>query len=646
MEADAANRERVEAICAEAETYKRMYPVLWDNFDAHAWFDQANAAWWDETEYWRVNGLKSQEEFTALLFGEYMQTGVWQGYAESLTGPCPPSWVEKEDYLVFPGDRVYEPENWAKVLKLRAQAESGVLLPEEGRDWAEGSPGECYETALVRLKYAANAATAFRVELIRKTIEETGGEPGAMQEAEKHGNEAPEVGQALLAAGKAFSAAESGWNDQNRGRDVLAHRLAIEKYRAYLAYHPAYVEDWGRGIIPAVDALAMPLEEFFDTPFMDRLSTVDRAAVERSIYDYWDFYLEQRNRISVYLDGGVLLMDALPQVRDQRTMVPIRAIAEALGAEVEWVPDAGQVILKRAGSTVVMTLGSTIAMVDGRPIKMDVAPYADQNRTYIPVRYISEFFGQTVAWDQDDRRVDIREDKSEYEKTNLEAWAKPMGALLALTGGGDPALFGGDGRAPHPNAAKTQLVEPVTVARQVLGGDWDVPDRESLLAAVEEIMAGGHNAEFLDSAEEVKGMSALQVRQRASMMDKVDRYMWPQTKALWDKWGKKKGILAWDLCRVSSLAQWGYTAGYLTYAEALELIEPAAARLCKSFSSWEEVYENFLDGYHWCVREDMTDREVWDTELGMTYLALRAAVNVSSIFDDGLFEAGVVGLKK
>ena len=127
-----------------------------------------------------------------------MQTGVWQGYVESLTGPAAPSWVEEEDYLIFPGDPVYEPENWQRILTLRWQAESGALLPQEGRDWAEGSPGECYETALVRLKYAQNAAGAFRGELIRKTIEETGGEPGAMQETGKHGNEAPEVGQALL----------------------------------------------------------------------------------------------------------------------------------------------------------------------------------------------------------------------------------------------------------------------------------------------------------------------------------------------------------------------------------------------------------------------------------------------------------------
>lgn len=637
-----ANRLRVEAICAEVEVYKRLYPGLWDNFAPHAWFVQGNSAWWDEETYWRVNGLQSEEEFAALLFGEYMQTGVWQGYVESLTGPAAPSWVEEEDYLIFPGDPVYEPENWQRILTLRWQAESGALLPEEGRDWAEGSPGQCYETALVRLKYAENTSGAAVAAELRKTSVETGGVPEAMEEAVKRGKAAPEVGQALLSAGKAFSAAESGWIDQSRGKDALAHRLAIEKYRAYLAYHPAYVEDWGRGVIPALDALGMAVEEFFDAPFMDRLSAQDRSAVEQSIYDYWSFYLEQRNMIAVYLDGAVLLMDTLPQVKEQRTMVPIRAVAEALGADVEWNGEANRVTLTRAGKTVVMVLGSTVAMVDGKPVKMDVAPYAEQNRTYIPVRYVSEFFGQTVSWDQEERRVDISEDKSHWADTNVEAWAKPMGALLSLLDQGDPATFGGWPRASHPNARKTTLVEPAKLCRDILREDWGIDSREALLAELEDIRAGANNQAFLENARKVKDMTAAQARAYAKG-NEVDKYMWPQTRALWKKWGREKGIAAWDLCRGSALAQWGYTAGYLAYDEAMDIVSASARELCKTFSSWDEVYENCADGYYWCVREDMTDTDVWESGFGTAYLAMKATLELKEIFDNSLFEAGVMG---
>lgn len=635
-----SNRLRVEAICAEVETYRRMYPGLWENFDADAWFVQGNAAWWSQEEYWKVNGLRAQEEFVALLFGEYMQTGVGQNYAESLTGPSAPSWVAEEDYLVFPGDPVYQPENWKRISTLRAQAESGALLPDEGREWAAGSPGECYETALIRLKYASNAANAAAGAELKKAVAETGGEPGAVAEAEKRGKLAPEVGEALLSAGKAFSAAESGWIDQNRGKDTLAHALAVEKYRAYLAYHPAYVDNWGRGIVPALDALAMPLEEFFDTPFMTRLSAQDRAAVEQSIYGYWEFYLEQRSLISVYVDGGVLLMDTLPQVKEQRTMVPIRAVAEALGADVKWVEGSDQVVMTRAGRTVVMAFGSTVAMVDGAPVKMDVAPYADQNRTYIPVRYVSEFFGQKVEWEQEKRRVDIYEDKSAWADTNVEAWAKPMGALLSLLSGGEPAIFGGWPRSPHPNSRNTALVEPVKQCREALESEWGIDRREELLSEIGDVRSGGENERFLENARKVKDMTAAQAKAYARG-NEVDKYMWPQTRNLWKKWGSEKGILAWDLCRSVYLAQWGYTAGYLTYGEAMDIAAASAQKLAKIFSSWDEVYENFSDGYYWCAREDMTDTDTWDSDFGMTYQAMRATVELTNIFDDQLFEIGV-----
>lgn len=528
------------------------------------------------------------------------------------TAPAPPSWVAAEEYLTFPGDAVYEPENWAEVEKLRQEAEAGALLPREGRDWAEGSPGECYETGLLRLKYAANA----------------GDDPAA-------------VGEALLAAGKAFSAAESGWNDASRGKDARSYRLALEKYRAYLAYHPAYVDDWGRAIVPLLDTLGMTLEEFYDAPFLDRVTPESRALVEQSVNAYWEFYLPQKSLISVYLDGGVLLMDTLPQVRDQRTMVPVRAVAEALGADVEWRSEAGQVVLTRAGSTVVMALGSTVAMVDGQPVKMDAAPYADQNRTYIPVRYAAEFFGQRVDWDQTQRRVDITEDKSAYAGTNLEDWAKPMGALLSLLSGGDPAAFGGWPRAPHPNPRKTGLVEPAQQCRETLREEWNINSREELLAEIEDVRAGGQNQLFLESARKVKDMSAAQAKQYARG-NAVDKYMWSQTRNLWRKWGSEKGILAWDLCRSSNLAQWGYTAGYLTYAEAMDVVAVSARELQKTFSSWDEVYENYADGYYWCVREDMTDADVWESDFGMTYQAMRSTLELTNIFDDRLFKTGIL----
>ena len=94
-----------------------------------------------------------------------------------------------------------------------------------------------------------------------------------------------------------------------------------------------------------------------------------------------------------------------------------------------------------------MTLGSTQATRNGVPFQMDVAPYAENNRTYIPIRYIAEFFGQKVEWIGEQQHVRITEDKSVAEGSNLEHWALAMSAVLNYENNPHEAmLFGGKQR--------------------------------------------------------------------------------------------------------------------------------------------------------------------------------------------------------
>lgn len=110
--------------------------------------------------------------------------------------------------------------------------------------------------------------------------------------------------------------------------------------------------------------------------------------------------------ISVQLDGqNLAFTDAVPQVKDQRTFLPFRAVLEAMGAQVS---NEGEVITAvRGGKTLTMTIGSAEAKVteDGTEttLTMDVAPYVDAAtwRTYVPVRFAAEAFDCAVGWDQD-----------------------------------------------------------------------------------------------------------------------------------------------------------------------------------------------------------------------------------------------------
>ena len=90
--------------------------------------------------------------------------------------------------------------------------------------------------------------------------------------------------------------------------------------------------------------------------------------------------------------------DAAPYVADGRTMVPIRALTETFGAEVNYDNDAKTVTIVDGDTTVVMTIGETTYTVNGEEQTMDVAPViGSSDRTYVPVRFVAEALGYKVT---------------------------------------------------------------------------------------------------------------------------------------------------------------------------------------------------------------------------------------------------------
>ena len=144
---------------------------------------------------------------------------------------------------------------------------------------------------------------------------------------------------------------------------------------------------------------------------------------------------ELRCQLSVQLNGAyVHFADAQPEKVNGRVMVPFRAIAEALGAEVDY--NAGAITAKKNGQTLAFSLGGKqLTITDdstGKVIKttaVDSAPYKKGGRTYVPVRFFAEAFGLTVPWDQDmqtavlyDRAALVSDIDSKF--TVLNKWIK------------------------------------------------------------------------------------------------------------------------------------------------------------------------------------------------------------------------------
>ncbi|GAB6988412.1 copper amine oxidase N-terminal domain-containing protein [Paenibacillus pini] len=136
---------------------------------------------------------------------------------------------------------------------------------------------------------------------------------------------------------------------------------------------------------------------------------------------------ESKGNIEVLLNAKkISFPDAKPYQDSQGSvMVPIRFVSEALGAEVGWTKANGQltVELKNTEHTVNMTVGKATATIDGNEKSYGTKIVLQKNRTFVPLRLVSEGLGQTVEWDKISRWVWIGKKNA---LTLEEAGLKPV----------------------------------------------------------------------------------------------------------------------------------------------------------------------------------------------------------------------------
>lgn len=220
-------------------------------------------------------------------------------------------------------------------------------------------------------------------------------------------------------------------------------------------------------------------------------------------------------------------------------------------------------------------------------------------------------------------------DYNENADSNLGPWARAMGSVLIFLNDGNPYYFGG-----------YQITEDnKNGAAKILSASWEIENRKDLLVQIRNLLTEGDRVAFRKEAKEMNAMSKKQLKTAMKQLsgDLLVHYQMVQYN--WENWGSK-GLLAWDMCRISHLVQWGYVAGYLNREEAQALIEPAARRLQKKFTSWEEVQNNWLDGF--CVFANV-DRNASNTDytnrkgLYETLVKKQEENKDKVLYDDSLF---------
>ena len=111
--------------------------------------------------------------------------------------------------------------------------------------------------------------------------------------------------------------------------------------------------------------------------------------------------------IKVLVNGTAVSFDQPPIIQNGRTLVPLRAIFEALGATVDYEQSTQTLTAVRENVTVIMQIGNSVFTVNGEQKTLDVAPQIIGGRTLVPARAIAESFGAEVAWDQSTQTMTI-----------------------------------------------------------------------------------------------------------------------------------------------------------------------------------------------------------------------------------------------
>ena len=129
-----------------------------------------------------------------------------------------------------------------------------------------------------------------------------------------------------------------------------------------------------------------------------------------------------QENINITIDGQAKVFDVMPVLINDRTMVPLRGIFETLGADVGWDDPTQTVTAKKGEITITLQIENKIAKVNDKEVELDVPAKLVNERTMVPVRFVSESLGCKVEWIDETQTVVITSATSEEpkEQTNVQ----------------------------------------------------------------------------------------------------------------------------------------------------------------------------------------------------------------------------------
>jgi uncharacterized protein YxeA len=142
-------------------------------------------------------------------------------------------------------------------------------------------------------------------------------------------------------------------------------------------------------------------------------SKTQTTKVKKNIQDTTSIKAESSNKhVSVLVKGKEVKFDVPPVLKYGRTLIPVRAITNALGADLQLDSETGTITITKDDITIVITIGSGVATINGKEVQMGAPADVMNNRTFVPIRFIAEALKQKVEWDQDTGSVIVDDNSS------------------------------------------------------------------------------------------------------------------------------------------------------------------------------------------------------------------------------------------
>lgn len=121
-----------------------------------------------------------------------------------------------------------------------------------------------------------------------------------------------------------------------------------------------------------------------------------------TLEEYMSLVMPKMDVVTVRVNGEDITFedaDALPKIINDRTMLAARAFYEKIGAKVDWNGKDRTITVTKDNDKVILTVGANKALVNGKEVKLDSPATIINDKTYIPVRFVSEAFGYKVKYD-------------------------------------------------------------------------------------------------------------------------------------------------------------------------------------------------------------------------------------------------------